>query len=275
MSDDKKSARKYWWIIMLIPIGLAVGTVTSLVNHLSKNKEEEAQEQFKVAVELNAKDIENALKKSLIFGKRNLDSEIGLSNTESVKRFIQGDVSPGGTGQQWQSAKIATTQNKTIKLSYTDIVGSNEDDIVAVVIELVSEKSKADASKIAITPAIIRSLLKEKPLSTIRFVLTPITQSANTHAEDLKRVTLKYDQKLLHTIVLKEQETVELSDVDDWKDLHSNTTASQLITNGETNLEITHSVLRRAEISDISPQHGQSTLDAAAQLRALILKAAN
>lgn len=275
MSDDKKSARKFLWILMLLPIGIAVGSITSLVNHLSKNQEAEAQEEYKVAVALNAKDITNAMKKSLLFGKRNLTSEIGLTNTESVKRFIKGDVSPGGTGQQWEDAKVTTSNNRTIKLSYTDIQGADKDQIIAVVIELVGKKNKADTSKIAITPAVIRSLLKEKPLTTIRFVLTPSTGSASQHAEEIRRVSLKKNQTLLHTIVLKEQDEVKLSDTDEWKNLHSNTSASQLIEDGKSELEITHSVLRRAEISEVSPQHSQATLDAAAQLRTLILKAAN
>jgi hypothetical protein len=42
-STDEKSARKYWWIIMILPIGLVVGSITSVVHHLRQNEEKESQ----------------------------------------------------------------------------------------------------------------------------------------------------------------------------------------------------------------------------------------
>jgi hypothetical protein len=274
-STDEKSARKYWWIIMILPIGLVIGSITSVVHHLRQNEEKESQQEFQVAVALNANDIESAMTHSLLIGKRNIATEVGRNNILAVNRFIQGAVSPGGTGLQFTEVNITTHEQKKLRLAYTDIEGFKKNEFVVLVIELVGKKGKSDAAKLGITPSLIRSLAEAKPLYSLRFVLSPETQSADQHAQSLRKHTLSSQKQRLHkVIVLKEQNEVKITDPNDWNISASSPT--QLASNSEQNsIEITHPVLRKEAAKEISPEFSKATLKAADQLRVLLLKLAN
>ncbi len=260
---------------MILPIGLVVGTITSVVNHLRQNEEKESQLEFQVAVALNAKDIEITMDRALLLGKRSLATEQGRNNTQTVSRFIQGSVSPGGTGIQFTETNINSAGNRKLKLAYADIVGAKKNEFVAVVIELVGEKGQADAAKLGLTPSLIRSLSEAKPTYTLRFVLSPETQSAKQHAQSLRKNTLSSDkQKIRKVIVLKEQNDVKITDPNDWKLIASEPV--KLASKSEVNfLEITHPVLRKKTNKEITPEFSKATLKAADQLRVLLLKLAN
>lgn len=272
---DNKSARKFWWIIMILPIGLVIGTVTSVVNHLRQNEEKEAQLEFQVAVALNAKDIDSTMERSLLIGKRHTATDVGRNNIQAVNRFIQGSVSPGGTGIQFTETNIKSADNRKIKLAYADVPGTKKNDFVVLVIELIGEKGRADAAKIGLTPSLIRSLTEAEPLYSLRFVLSPETKNAKQHAETLRNHTLtSHKQEIRKVIVLKEQENVDITDPNDWKILASN--PAQVAANSESHfINITHPVLRKDSTAQISPEFRKATLKAADQLRVLLLKLAN
>ena len=260
---------------MILPIGLVVGTVTSLVNHLSQNEKKEAQLEFQVAVALNAKDIASTMDHALLLGTRTNATELGRNNTQTVSRFIQGSVSPGGTGIQFKEVNLKSAGDQKLRLAYADIFGAEENEFVAVVIELVGEQGKADAAKLGLTPSLIRSLADASPNYSLRFVLSPETQSAQQHAASLRKNTLSSKKQKIHkVIVLKEQDNVAITDPNDWKILASS--PAQLASKSESNLiEITHPVLRREPTEAITTEHSKATLKAADQLRMLILKLAN
>lgn len=259
---------------MLLPIGLAVGTVTSLVHHLRQNDENESQNEYNVAVALNAKDLKSAMDHALLFGKRNLSTQIGRTNAHAVQRSIQGVVSPGGTGLQFTEEKSFSSAGDNVKRAFTEIQGTNKNNIVAVVFETVGERGASDAAKLGIAPSVIRSLSEAQALSSIRFVLTPETLTAEQHAQSLKSTLHEGKQKLTQLIVLKEQTELQISDVDGWKSSHANLPANELLET-QNFVEITHPVLLKKTTESISPEFTQATLKAADQLRNIILKAAN
>ncbi|MGJ8672108.1 hypothetical protein [Rubritalea sp.] len=275
MSDsvDKNSARKYWWIIMLLPIGLAVGSVLSLVNHLRHNEKQEEHNQYKVAIALNAKDIETGMKHALLLGNRSLETEIGRSNIESASRLIQGAVSPGGTGQQFDNTNTVRVDGHMLRLSYVDIPGVQKNDFTIVVIELDQNKSRGDAAILGLTPSVIRALAEAKPLTTLRFVLTPFSQSADVHAAQIQKELLSRGQQIEKLIILRTQDSVDLTDTVDWVSLTEKSVPIE--TEGKTKLEITHPALLAESVESISPAQVKMTLKAADQLRNLLLKAAN
>ena len=264
-SEDKKSARKFLWILMILPIGLIAGTVLSLINHLDHDKKEKEHNQFKVAVALNAADIKTAMERPLLLGERSETTEFGRKNTQTARLFLQGSVSPAGSGLIFSEKRALSVNGDSPFVSYVDIPGINEDEIILVVIELVDKKSKGDASKLGLTPSLIRSLIDEKPLKTIRFVFTPTMRSAEEHANSLSELILEKKQTLDKVIVLKTQPEVSVTDTNDWTSL----------TQSEERIELTHPVLHATAVDTISDTHLEATLNATDQLRTYLLKAAN
>jgi hypothetical protein len=274
-STDEKSARKYWWIIMILPIGLVVGSITSVVHHLRQNEEKESQKEFQVAVALNADDIESAMTLSLLIGKRNITTEMGRNNIQAVNRFIQGAVSPGGIGLQFTGVNITTNGQKKLSLAYTDIEGDKKNEFVVLVIELIGEKGKSDAAKIGLSPSLIRSLAGDKPLYSLRFVLSPETLSASQHAQSLRKHTLSSRKQILHkVIVLKEQDVVNITDPNDWK-ISAASPTQHASKSEQSSIEITHPILLMEDTNEISPEFSKATLKATDQLRLLLLKFAS
>lgn len=251
---------------MLLPIGLAVGSVLSLINHLDHDKKEKEYNQFKVAVTLNVDDIQSTLEHSLLLGSRDTQTALGRKNAQTVRLFLQGSISPGGSGLEFTEKRVPSfpAEEKPL-LSYTDIEGVEKDKFIFVVIEIMEAKSKGDSSKLAITPSVVRSLIEEKPLHNIRFVFTPATLSAAQHAEQLSKLTLTRKQELTKLFVLKTQPSVDVADKNDWRSLNADS----------KHTEITHPVLLETPVTQITEAHLKGTLKAADQLRNLLLKEAN
>lgn len=251
---------------MLLPIGLAVGSVLSLINHLAQDSDEKDQLQFKVAIGLNAKDIKAGMERSLLIGERSAHTKLGRKNAQTVRRFLQGSVSPAGSGLVFKETRALSVKGDSPIVSYVDIPGINANEIVLVVIELMAKKSTGDAAKLGLTPSLIRSLIDEKPLKTIRFVFTPETLNATQHVENLSALILEKEQQIDKAIVLKTQDEVSVSDANDWKHLTTST----------DHIEITHPVLlTSATDAGISQALIDATLRATDQLRSLVLEQAN
>lgn len=258
---------------MLLPIGLAAGTVLSLINHLRQNEKQEEHNQYKVAIALNAKDIESGMQRALLLGERTLDTEIGRSNIQSTSRFIQGTVSPGGTGQQFDNSHRIRHNGHLLTLSYVDVPGVQKNDFTVVVIELDRPKSKGDAAILGLSSSVIRSLAEANPLQTIRFVLSPFTQSAEDHAKQIQNELLESKQSLQKLLVLKTQDTVDLSDSAIWVDASNKAAAIDL--ESANTFEVTHPSLLAEPAETITDSQAKATLKAADQLRHLLLEAAN
>jgi len=160
---DKKSARKYWWFIMILPIGLIIGTVTSLVQHLRKDQIEKEQAEFQVGVELNMRDLKSAMQNAQDLGIRDPLTEAGRKNLRTTSRFIQGAISPGGTGLQFSKTKSSNISGQTLFFNHTLIKGSNKKQTVVIAIELPGGKTKGNISKIALFPSLVRSLIDSEP----------------------------------------------------------------------------------------------------------------
>lgn len=267
---DKKSARKYWWIIMLLPVGLAVGTITGLYQHLRKDQTEQEQAEFKVATDLNVNDLYSVMRNARDLGTRDPSSEIGRKNIRTANRFIQSIISPGGTGQQFSKTKLSNIDGQTLYLNHTDIKGTNPSQVVAVVIELEGSNTKGNTTKLAIFPSLVRSLLEAKPNKTIRFILTPQNQPLEQITNQIQRKLIARGETLASLILLREKPTVSTADSDDWTLLDG-----KPVTQTTTKSIITHTVLHNTPAGpQITQSHQNATLQAATKLKALIIELA-
>ncbi|SHJ62283.1 hypothetical protein SAMN02745181_2202 [Rubritalea squalenifaciens DSM 18772] len=292
---NQRSARKYWWLLMLLPIGLAVGTITSLVQHLRKDQIEQEQAAFKVAVELNVQDIGTAMDGALVIGERNMESELGRKNIRSTRRFIEGVVSPGGTGLQFQKVKSTNIDEKTVYQSYVDITKYQKDklenkvlplkqerQVIAVLIELEGEKTRGNAAKLAIIPSVIRSLAEFKPETTLRFILAPARKDLSGHLADTRQQLLGEKETLLALIVLKEKPDATAAEANDWttlsgdpqllETLKSNTQFTQS-PGSPLSAELTHPALLNEKAQEITEPQVNVALTAASQLRDMLMNA--
>jgi hypothetical protein len=178
-AQDAKSAKKFLWILMLIPIGLAVGVVTSNINFRAAEKEKEDLEQFKVSQTFDRNAIKDDMEKVVLSVDEDSDYFLRhISSTLGINNYLT----------------IRTSPSYSKNIGYYDITGEDKKSISAVVVELNETNPVAKSALIAIPTAVIKSLAGEKNFSnTLRFVFLP----------------QKYDGEPLN-LILKSEELKEL-----------------------------------------------------------------
>lgn len=174
---NAKSAKKFIWILMLIPIGLGVGVVLSNINFRRVEAEKADVAQFRASQTFDKVSFQDDMEK--IFLSKDKDSGYFLrhiSSTLGINNYLTTILSQGSE----------------IQLGYYDIIGKDKKSITAVVIELDESNPVAKASLLAIPTAVIKSLAGEKGFShTLRFVFLPVKYDGNERNLRLKGEELK------------------------------------------------------------------------------------
>ena len=175
--QDAKSAKKFMWILMLIPIGLGVGVVLSNINFRRVEAEKADIAQYRA---------------SQTFDKASFQDDMGkifLSEDKDTDYFLRHISSTLGINNYL--TKIPS-QEDGFNLGYYDIKGKDKKSVTAVVIELDESNPVAKASLLAIPTAVIKSLAGEKGFShTLRFVFLPKKYDGNERNIRLKEEELK------------------------------------------------------------------------------------
>ena len=165
-AKDAKSAKKFFWILMMIPIGLGIGVVTSNVNFREAEESKADLEQFKVSQVFDRSGIEDHMEKILLWRRENADYFLRhISSTLGINHYLT----------------VRPSSGYGANLGYYDIKGSDEERITAVIVELDESNPVAKAALLAVPTAVIKSLAGEKGFShTLRFVFLPKKYDGNS-----------------------------------------------------------------------------------------------
>ncbi len=174
---DSKSAKKFMWLLMLIPIGLAVGVVASNINFRKREADKFNLDQYRVSQVLNEESFQDDMEK--VFASRGKRGDYYLqhiSSTLGINNYL---------------TKIPTLSGEG-NLGYYDIKGDDEGRLTVVVVELNELNQVALSSLIAIPTAVIQSVAGEKNFGhTLRFVFLPMGYDGDER--DLRRKKEKLD----------------------------------------------------------------------------------
>lgn len=270
--SERKSAKRFWWIIMLLPIGLGVGTVTSLVQHLRKANADERQDEFTISSAIDASELEQSYERAQLIGARSIESPAAIRNIQTLKNFIQGSVSPGGVGLKFTDILTPAEGYRSIKTSYADVLGRNPNFVTNVVIELAGEKSAAEAAKLAIATNVISSLASIECQQTLRFILSPMSTSATEHAALAETIKAKRNEASTTTVVIKTTPSIELNYTNGWFDTMAPTEMLQVNTSVTEAQAIT---ISHPSLSLTYQNRHQALENAANELRELLIQLAN
>lgn len=269
-AEETKSAKKFWWILMLLPIGLGIGTVTSLVQHLRKSDMEESQDRFTVTEEISLNDLLLSYKHAQLIGDRRLELSQNGRNIQTAKNFIQGSVSPGGVGLVFTDNNTPKAGYQSLKTAHAEIPGRNPKQAIAIVIELAGPASQAEAIKLALTPPLLRSLANTEAQKSIYIVLSPVQTSPTEHQDILQKLWSK--TQITSTIVLKTSPKLKLDYHDQWFDLQQPKVA---FTMNKAAHIATATCISHPCLADAANAPEDMIFSACNELRALILQLAN
>ena len=244
-TGELESSNKYIWLLLILPLGLMVGTVTSTCSHLKDDMAENDFSRYRVSQNWDKKSLRDDMEKVLLVGKD--DGEILLKNTSSSLGLHS-------------YLKIRATQNYGPKLGIYDIKGDDEDKITAVVVELDHSPSLAKAALLGAVIAEIKSLAGETNFShTLRFVF--LTKS--TSLEQMEGEIVTGNERLDSYLLLRTSPLIK----------HSNATWMPISNTAEKSNKgeiLTHTTLMHQAGTQVSDEHVGLTLEAAKQLQHLL-----
>ena len=236
------SVTKYWWFLMIIPIGLIVGTITSTYNHLKHDREKDEMAEYRVSEDISKRSLEDDLRKA--FETPNQDPKItlkGISSSNGLNHYLKLRLVGDGTGS----------------LGYYDVKSEkkdNQDQVFAVVIELDEVDPVSRATMIAVKVATMKSVFGETDFKyTLRFVFLP--SKASNILEKPEILTMK-GEDLVGYYILKPMDQPTYDKVG-WA-ISGNV--------------ISHPALDRRAEQILTERQINLTFEAAKQLRVLLLE---
>lgn len=158
-AKDAKSAKKFFWILMLIPIGLGIGVVTSNINFRKSEEAKSDIAQYRASQTFDKAALKDDMEKILISKDEGTDYFLRqISSSLGINNYLTTQPSHGYGPN----------------LGYYEIKGRDEEAITAVVIELDESNPVGKSALLAIPTAVIKSLAGEKEFPhTLRFVFLP------------------------------------------------------------------------------------------------------
>jgi len=160
------SVTKYWWFLMIIPLGLMVGTVTSTYNHLKHDRQKDEMQQYRVSEDFNKQSLEDDLRKAFATPNQEAKTTLkGISSSNGLNHYL----------------KLRQVGDDTGALGYYDVKAEEEENqkqIIAVVTELDEENAGSRAAMIAIKISVMKSVFGETDFKhTLRFIFLPSKKS--------------------------------------------------------------------------------------------------
>ncbi len=184
-SPPAGNSKKYLWIIMILPIGLIIGTITSAYNHIKSDLEKNDGSAHWVSVDFDPKSIKADIE--LAFNHPTTENEMQIRRISSAL----------GLDAYLSTRMLKDNQGK---VGYLDIESEESDEIVVVVVELDQQDAVAKSTQIGLSVAVIKSLLGEKKFTkTLRFIYVPETKSAS----ELVKQVIERGEKLTDLYILR------------------------------------------------------------------------
>lgn len=153
---------KYWWFLLIIPIGIIVGTVTSTCSHLKQDQERDEMAHLRVSEEIKLKSLEDDMLKAFETPKQDPRITLrGISSSNGLNHYLKQRPVGDGSGT----------------LGYYDVKAGDEDqesEIVALAIYLDEPDAGSRAAQIGMAIAVMKSVFGETDFKhTLRFVFLP------------------------------------------------------------------------------------------------------
>ncbi len=254
---------------MLIPVGLAVGVVTSLVSHLKKDVA--ANELKRFSQELDLERLTDTVDKITSYiGDRSLDSEAGRLAMRQMSSFLQGELSPQNSGLQVHRDTGIPVEGRLWYHYWVNIEGKQSNNIHLVLTHYNGPKDTGESAKLAALISVAQSLGAETPEHSIRFVFAPTKPPLDIFTEQAKLRCLLPSENCIQTTVIQTNQHTELDTPDDWfTPINTLPTTTAEI---DHHLQVlTHSSLETGTQEELRLNRAAALLNASLTLRKIIL----
>lgn len=194
---DLKSPRVYKILLMILPVGVVIGTIIFMFMYFYLEREDEKNHAVIASHGLRISDLEDMVEKFTDrIGQRNIQTEQGRAGLRRAASMIEGRLGPLNVGYPVARSKGEAAYGFLWKSLSVEILGQkNPNEVIFAVVSYAGAGEDADANTVSTLMMLASSMARENPDRTIRFVFTPMSISPEKQKQWLINQCLKADER--------------------------------------------------------------------------------
>lgn len=199
---------KYWWFLLILPLGIIIGSITSTCSTLKKDQAEQDSQKYVISVKVNQEAVLDDLNK--------LYNTPPRSNRGKL-HFLSSSIS-NNPNQYLTEVGYTSESDQTLFAGYLNIEGREKEKVIVLALELDRPHSLGSAALQTISIAMIRSIRGEKDFRyTLRLVYLPKTATPEQHLLDIDKRVLDKGEELQAMLLLRELPELTEGQEDGWQ----------------------------------------------------------
>ena len=178
--QESSEPRLYKVLLMVLPVGVVVGTVVFMFMYFYLEDKEEQKRAVIASHAARSGDLEDMVLKFVErIGERDGETEQGRIGLRSAASMIEGRLGPQNVGYRVSKCEGVAAHGLLWKSLSVEIRGEkNPDEVVFAAVCFAGPGEDADANTVSTLMMLASAMALEKPARTIRFVFLPMALSA-------------------------------------------------------------------------------------------------
>lgn len=284
--SETRPPRIYKIAIMILPIGVVIGTVVFMWAYFVKHQDKTNEQSVIVATGIRMADLQDMVMKFTgSIGPRTIHTESGRTGLRRAASMIEGRLGPQNLGLIVRKDGGVAAHDRLWQSLWVDVRGiDKQDEVVFAAVSYAGPGEVTDANTVSTVMMLASSLAKEKPARTIRLVFLPIDRSPAEQNRWLLDNCLQDGEKCAGIIGLHVMDGEPKAGAEDWL-VTAPTTADQAwwaflskgdsySSGGTPSVWLTHAVYSLGAWQDRKEERLKATLAAAQEIRGWLMKAA-
>lgn len=255
----RKGGRIAWFLIIL-PIGIAFGTVWGLFQYFSGQEEIQQKASKKISRPEISQILDNW---SNQLGPREFNSNKGMEQLSLAVKMLSGELQTNNSGLINRSDKGGYEENDRVwPTLWADVRGTNSDQVFFIATSYDGTKELRDSAKIALMITVAKSLAATPLDYTLRFVFTPKELPLAEQKQWIEKQCLSKGEKSIGIFLLAHDQNPDKEETrqDSWKASAGDAAWAAEILNGTRVMQYGVANLRHGVLKE---GHAYSTNDAA------------
>jgi hypothetical protein len=213
------SPRFYKIMLMVLPVGVVIGTIVFMVAYFHMAREEEREHSVIASYGLRMSDLEDMVAKFTDrIGLRDYRQEDGKRGLKQAASMIEGRLGPQNVGYNVEKGEGVASDGTIWRSLWVDLRGeSKPHEVVIVAVSYAGAGQDADGNCLSTAMMLASSMARHAPAKTLRFVFLPLEQSSELQNQWLLERCLNEGEACVGVIGLKTMNKAPEVGGDDWE----------------------------------------------------------
>lgn len=213
------SPRFYKVMIMLLPVGVVIGTIVFMFAYFYMEREDDRKHAVIASYGLRMDDLDDMVSKfSDRIGERNHTSEAGRKGLKQAASMIEGRLGPQNVGYNVSKGEGEAIGGLLWKSLWVDLRGSaSPEEVVLVAVSYSGEGKDADANCVSSVMMLASSMAREKSAKTLRFVFLPLALTMEQQNQWLVERCLQKGETCVGIVGFQTMKTAPSAGGEEWE----------------------------------------------------------